>query len=208
MSKYLYNKFYGKYRILVPIDQLTNDFPRNIDGNIETEDFYIPCRYGEISHYGRSILQAYIYTSQKAKSILKRMEEEGIEAEKVLEGQSDATIFFNIKYMDFFANELMARTMGKNIRPFSSKNLPKSDYMIPEEDLQRYKDIVKKIPKEDIMQIKKLQEDFCKVNLAKKLKIKDIFKDMKKEKMYRQRKEYIHSKGYWEDFLKYLNEKI
>ena len=61
MSKYLYNKFFGKYRILVPIDQNTNDFPRSVDGDIETEDFYIPCKYGEISHYGRTVLQAYFF---------------------------------------------------------------------------------------------------------------------------------------------------
>ena len=121
MSKYLYNKFYGKYRILVPIDQRTNDFPRNVDGDIETEDFYIPCKYGEISHYGRNILQALVFSGSKYKSLEKRMKEEDINPVRVQEGQNEAVVFFNVKDMDFFATELKAKTMGKNIRPFSSK---------------------------------------------------------------------------------------
>ena len=31
---------------------------------------------------------------------------------------------------------------------------------------------------------------------------------MKKEKMYRQKKEYIHSKGCWDEFITYLSKKI
>ena len=41
MSDYLYKKFFGKYRILAPIDSQTNDFPRNDKGDVDTEDFYI-----------------------------------------------------------------------------------------------------------------------------------------------------------------------
>ncbi len=208
MSKYLYNKFFGKYRILVPIDKNTNDFPRSVDGDIETEDFYIPCKYGEISHYGRNILQAYVFSGGKYKSLEKRMTEEGIVPVKVQEGQNEATIFFNVKDIEFFASELKAKTMGKNIRPFSSKNLPKSNYVIPEEDLAKYKEAIANISKDDLVKIHRIQEEFCKKVLSKKLKIKDIFKDMKKEKMYRQKKEYIHSKGYWDEFITYLSKSL
>lgn len=208
MSKYLYNKFYGKYRILVPIDQRTNDFPRNVDGDIETEDFYIPCKYGEISHYGRNILQALVFSGSKYKSLEKRMKEKDISPVRVQEGQNEVVVFFNVKDMDFFATELKAKTMGKNIRPFSSKNLPKSDYVIPDEDLNRYKEIIANVSKDDLVKIHRIQEDFCKKVLKRKLKIKDVFKDMKKEKMYRQKKEYIHSKGYWDEFITYLSKKI
>lgn len=208
MSKYLYDKFYGKYRILAPIDQNTNDFPRDVNGKIETEDFYIPCKYGEISHYGRSVLQAYIYSKIKYTKLLKVLEEKGIHVVKTQEGQEDGTIFFNAKNIDIFASELNAKTMGKNIRPFSSRNLPVSDYKIPENDLEQYKQITFDIPKNKLAQIKKIQEDFCTKVLSKKLKIKDIFADMKKEKMYRQKKEYIHSKGYWNDFIIYLSNML
>ena len=136
------------------------------------------------------------------------MEEEGIKPIRVQEGQNEATIFFDVKDMDFFASELKAKTMGKNIRPFSSKNLPKSDYVIPDEDLIKYKKAIANVSKDDLIKIHRIQEEFCKKVLSKKLKIKDIFKDMKKEKMYRQKKEYIHSKGYWDDFVTYLSNML
>ena len=78
MSKYLYQKFYGKYRILVPIDRNTNDFPRDMEGRIETEDFYIPCKYGEISHYSRDILEAWVTSITKFNKMLKIANEKDI----------------------------------------------------------------------------------------------------------------------------------
>ena len=210
MSNYIYKNYYGKYRVLVPIDQMTNDFPRNSKGDIETEDFYIPCKYGEISHYGRNILQAWITSKYKFTSLVKLCNKEQINLINVLEGDDEGIIFFNANDFEFFANELKAKTGGKLIRPFSSKNLPTSDYVLPSEDLEKYRSIIKNVPKEDILIIAKTTEDFITEKLPKLIgiKSKNITADMKLNKMYRQKKEYIHSKGMWDEYLEYLRQNL
>ena len=43
------------------LDHDTNDFPRDDKGNLDTDDIYIKCQYGnQIYYYGRNDLVAYI----------------------------------------------------------------------------------------------------------------------------------------------------
>ena len=107
--------------------------------------------------------------------------------------------FLNVNTIRKTIKEEYPEWVKKNINDF---------YVIPEEDLAKYKEAIANISKDDIIKIHRIQEEFCKKVLSKKLKIKDIFKDMKKEKMYRQKKEYIHSKGYWDEFITYLSKSL
>ena len=52
---YLIDKFKGIYRLKVPIDRSTNDFPRKPNGQYEDIDVYIDCQYGnQIFHCDRA----------------------------------------------------------------------------------------------------------------------------------------------------------
>lgn len=42
MANYLM-KYKGKYRVKAHVDESTNDFPRNVNDQIETDDLYIKC---------------------------------------------------------------------------------------------------------------------------------------------------------------------
>ena len=70
MSNYLM-KYKGFYRLKVPIDKITNNFPKKLDGTNEDIDMYIDCRKGQISHYGHGILQVYIPKLGTGRNILK-----------------------------------------------------------------------------------------------------------------------------------------
>ena len=209
MSSYLYEKFFGKYRILAPIDYNTNDFPRNDKGDIDTEDFYIPCRTGaEISHYGGKTLDVLIPSITRGRRLIKLCKENGINISSIREGDSEVSFRFNMNDMDFIAEYLQARTQGKNIRPFSTKNLPESDYIIPKENLDKYKEIVSVVPKDNILVISQITKDFMEKKLQKKYKRIDVPTDMKRKKMSRQTKEYIHCIGEWDNFLDYMEKEI
>lgn len=209
MSDYLYKNFFGKYRILAWLDNNTNDWPRDKDGNLDTDDFYIPCKNGAlIQHYGGNILTAYIPSVIKANRLIKMCKEEGIDVFNIMDGDGEITFRFKVKHIDFIADYLGAKTSGKDIRPFSLKNLPKSDYTIPPENLENYKSIVAAVPKGELLIISRITDQFMDDILAKKHKRIDIKVDMKKKCMARQVKEYIHSMGMWDEYLKYLDKHI
>ena len=64
-------KYKGIYRLMAQVDQNTNDFPRDERGNIDSDDVYIKCAYGnQIYHYGRSTLVAYIPSLGRGHNIL------------------------------------------------------------------------------------------------------------------------------------------
>ena len=209
MSDYLYKKFFGKYRILAPIDSQTNDFPRNDKGDVDTEDFYIPCRTGaEISYYGRGMLDVLIPSITRGRKLIKLCRENNIELYSIHEGDTEVSFRFHAKDIHFIADYLQARTQGKNIRPFSLKNLPESDYVIPNEEMDEYKKIISVVPKEDILILSQITTDFMEKKLQKKYKRIDMPADMKRKKMSRQTKEYIHCMGEWDNFLDYMKKEI
>lgn len=211
MSNYL-TKYIGKYRVLAPIDQMTNDFPRGSDGRIDTEDFYISCRrngkeIAQISHFGHNTLDCIIFTYNTGRKIIKLCEEEGIPVTDVKEGDREIYFHFKANNMEWFAEKLGAMTQGKNIRPFSIRNLHKSDYQVSEEDLSKYKDIISAVGKDDKLIIAKLTDRFLEENVEKSL-TRSVESELRYHKMSRQKKEYIHKIGMWERYLKYLKERL
>lgn len=98
------------------------------------------------------------------------------------------------------------KTSGASISPFSSRNLSKSDYRIPDEILEEYKQIVAKIPRERILNITHSTNAFIKSLATKRETYEDIKADMAKKGL--KAKEYIHSIGQWDEYIKYLEENL
>ena len=121
---------------------------------------------------------------------------------------TDEEVLFRFKWdkMKDFEKYFKPKTSAANRSPFSSKNLLKSDYEIPEADQLKYKEIASKLPKEDILKIGHLSNDYLKTLVNKKKSIESIKDDMKLNCM--KVKEYIHFIGRWDDYLKYLEREI
>lgn len=113
---------------------------------------------------------------------------------------------FRAKDMELLEKYLKPRTHGANISPFSNKNRPKTQYVIPDEELAAYKDMIKNLPFESIALVAKYTSDFIKSLATKKLTHDDIKSDMYKKGL--KGKEYIHSIGKWNEYLKFMNEKV
>lgn len=118
-------------------------------------------------------------------------------------------VLFKFKYADSdkIIPLLKPRTSGSNISPFSSRNLPQNkNYRIPDEDLIKYKNIIEKIPSERILTVSHTTNSFIK-SLANKRKPLDSIKtDMKLKRL--RGKEYIHSIGLWDKYIKYLEKNL
>lgn len=221
-------KYKGIYRLMAHIDQNTNDFPRDERGNIDSDDVYIKCAYGnQIYHYGRSTLVAYIPSLGRGHNILLALGKEfcGVEdripydelyltLEKqgkiwdIIENDKEIEFKFSAKDIELIAKYLKPQTGGANISPFSSRNLPKRKYDIDLTDLQEYREIINKIPKGNILIIKNLTSQFLNDILKKDKAYRrvDINADMKKKML--KGKEYIHYIGKWNEYIKFLKENI
>lgn len=218
MANYLL-KYKGKYRILPELDQNTNDFPRNEDGSIEDIDIYIACQYGnKIFSYG-SInnkkdvwLQAYIPSIGRGHNIVKALNKQKIEYDNYVETDEEVEFIFKAKDIDTVAELMKVKTSGASISPFSNKNLPKSKIEIPSEDIAKYKEITGVVPKGDLLSIHRVTTSFLEDVLQKIFKKKnkefDYKSDMKTLSLSRQTKEYIYTKGLWEEYLDYLKENL
>lgn len=210
------------------IDQNTNDFPRDERGNIDSDDVYIKCAYGnQIYHYGHSTLMAYIPSLGRGHNILYALGKElcGIEDRiqydelyslleqqgkiwDIVENDKEIEFKFSAKDIELIAKYLKPQTGGANISPFSSRNLPKRKYDIGSMDLQEYRKIINKIPKGNILIIKNLTSQFLSDILKKDKAYRrvDVNADMKKKML--KGKEYIHYIGKWNEYIKYLKEHI
>lgn len=122
--------------------------------------------------------------------------------------ESDEEILFRFHWekMKDFGKYFKPKTSAASRSPFSSKNLPKSDYEIPEEDQLKYKEVAAKLPKEDILKIGHMTNDYIKSLANKKNKLDTIKDDMKQKCM--RNNQYIHSIGKWDDYLEYLEKEI
>ena len=205
---YLYDKFKGIYRLKVPIDSNTNDYCRKLNGTYEDVDMYIDCQFGnKVFHFGGNILQAYIPSLQRGHNILKKLEE--IDKFLIFDiEETDSEVLFKFKYVnsDIIIPLLKPRTSGAGISPYSVKNLPKSSYTIPDEDLVLYKNTVAKIPPEHILTIIHGTNNFIKSLATKKNPMENIKADMRKKCL--KGKEYIHSIGKWQEYIQYLRDNI
>ena len=205
---WLIDKFKGIYRIKVPYSLDTNDFPRKLNGTYEDVDMYIECQNNiKIFHFGHGTLQAYIPTIIRGHKLVKAIKEINDELIFDIE-ETDSEVLFKFKHKDSdtIIPLLKPKTSSANRSPFSTKNLPKSSYDIPSEDLEAYKNITAKIPKEDILSIAHMTNNFIKSFATKKNPLENIKADMKKKGL--RGREYIHSIGKWNEYIKYLEKEL
>lgn len=191
-----------------PINPDTNDFNRKLNGIYEDIDVYIDCQHGnKVFYYGNSILEAYVPSLQRGHNIIKTLQQiDPLIITHLQEGDSEVIFRFKYSNSDKVIPLLKPRTSGANISPFSSKNLPKSSYTIPEKDLNIYKHIVAKIPREDILTITHNTNKFIKSLATKKNSMENIKADMKLKGL--NGKEYIHSIGQWDNYINYLRKEL
>ena len=121
-----------------------------------------------------------------------------------MENASEVEFKFNAKNIETIAKYLKPSTYGADISPFSTRNLPKSNYQIPEADLKRYKEVVEKKFGEDYLSVHHKTKEYLKKLTTKKNPLENIKKDMKMKCM--KPKEYIHYIGKFEEYLKFLED--
>lgn len=212
-------RYKGKYRVLCELDMDTNDFPRNSDGKIDDDvGLYIPCKYnGKIYAYGREgkymQLCAYIPSRTRGRNIKKQMDKDKVPYHHYDETDEEVSFLFPSTEIDIVAKLVGAKVSGANISPFSTRNLSKNkDIKIPEEDMGKYKNIVKTINKNNMYQIRIVTNNFLNNVLQRKERKKDKNfdwkADSKRMKLSRQLKEYIYMKGYWNNFISYFQKNI
>lgn len=113
---------------------------------------------------------------------------------------------FHYKNSNIVIPILKPKTSGAKISPFSSKNLAKTKYIIPNEELKVYKDLISNIPKEHILSVTHVTNAFIKSLSSKKNPLENIKADMKLAGL--KGKEYIHYIGEWDKYILYLKNYI
>lgn len=212
MAGYLVRNYKSVYRILPVINNATNDFCRDCNGKIDEDNVYIPCYYNSrIWHYGRSKLIAYIPSVQRGHNVIKALKKNGVNVFDCDESDEEVVFKFNASDMDQVASLMKPKTSGAKTSPFSSKNLPKAQVDIPENELARYKNLVSKLGTSGMSVIRTANKNFLDEVLAKKLRQKyakkpfDYKSDMRAMCLSRDTKAYIYVRGLWEDYLKFLD---
>ena len=160
-----------------------------------------------IYYYGNKFLQAYIPSLQRGNNIIKLIQE--IDSNIISNiHRTDSEVEFMFKYSDSdkVIPLLKPKISGSCISPFSSKNRPKSAYIIPDEDLVVYKNIVQNIPQNELIRISHITNNFIKSLSTKKNSVENIKADMKLKGL--KGKEYIHCIGKWNEYIKCLEDNI
>ena len=156
IANYLMTHYKGKYRLRTPIDKKLKTFPREYTGLFAENDVYIDCQKGiKVFHYGNRTLEAYIPSIGRGHNIVKAIQENLSNdiIYNIVETDSEVLFRFNSKYMTDLEPYLKPKTNGADRSPFSTKNLRKTKYVIPDEDLSMYKQIVENIPKNQLIGI-------------------------------------------------------
>ena len=122
------------------------------------------------------------------------------------DNDSEVTFHFKADNMDKLESYLKPKVSGADRSPFSTKNLPKSDYEIPESDLNTYKEITSVVPKNEILKISGIMNRFLKSLCNKRYTSEQQRADMRLKGL--SGKEYIHSIGKWNEFIKYLRKEL
>lgn len=232
MSYYL-SRYVCTYRVKSEIDLRTNDFVRNAEGKIETGNTYIKCMHdARIFHYGRDVLECYVPSLLRGRNMLKNIAMElGFDLEKygtpcsykqlfedlennavvfdIYESDSECCWKFHAKHIDLIAKYIKPQTSGANISPFSTKNLPKKKYYISLEELAFYRQIIGEVNLDDKLVIAKITTAFITQIIPKNHKeyAKTDMKTLMKQTMLKG-KEFIHSLGFWDEYLSYLREQL
>lgn len=161
----------------------------------------------KIFYYGHSVLQAYIPSLIRGHNVIKSINE--INSELIFDIEETSTeVLFKFKYKnsDQIIPLLKPRTSGAGRSPYSTKNMPKSDYKIPDKEIVRYKNLIANLPRERSLSIGYLTNNYLKSLCKKKGSYDDMKKDMKLKML--KGKEYVHSIGKWDDYLKYLETEL
>lgn len=124
----------------------------------------------------------------------------------IQESDEELTFKFKANKIDMLEKYFKFKTSAADRSPFSTKNLPKSNYSIPDEDLLAYKNIISKLPKEHVLKIGHITNEFIQSLVNKKNTIENIKNDMKLKCL--KNKEYIHSINKWQDYIKYLKQEV
>lgn len=202
-------RYKGTYRLKAPYDLRNNQYGRKLNGTLEDIDVYPDWQRGnKVFHYGRSILQAYIPSLIRGHNVLKKLTDlygQDIVSD-IEESDSEVLFRFNARDIKKIIPLLKPRTNGSGISPFSSKNLPKTKYITPDEDFAMYKNIIKNIPQKEVLGISHMTNDFVKSISTKNNTYENIKNDMIAKGL--KGKEYIHSIGKWNEYIEFLRDKL
>lgn len=181
-----------------------------MDDTYEDIDCYITCANKiRIYSYGRGVLEVYIPSIGRGRNILRAIREEiGDDIVfNIVETDKEVLFRFNAKHMEQLEKYLKPRTSGASISPFSNKNLPKNkSYKMPDADLLPYKELIAILPKNQLILIGKCTTSFLKSIATKKNTWENIKSDMALKGL--KGKEYIHSIGQWDKYIKYLKANL
>ena len=210
MARYL-QKFVGEYRVKACYDLDTNDYPRLEDGTLDPsfDDLYIPCKANcVIRHAYQDNLDAYIPSLKRGNNLIKNIRAKYGEniIYDVDETSEEIVFYFKANDIEKIAEFMQPMTNGKDTSPFSKKNLPKAKYTIPEKDLEKYKEIIKDIPKTESLRISRISDKFDAI-IQKKMGKKYDVKVERKKAMLKQ-KEFVHKIGLWSDYIEFMQKHI
>ena len=223
MSNRYMMKYKGKYRLLTPIDQETNDFPRTPNGDVEEDlEIYITCQHGsKIYAYGTDghkemQLAAYVPSLGRGRNVRKAMDKEKIEYYAYDETDEEVRFLFSSNDIEKVAKLLKAKISGANISPMSKRNLPKNNnVIIPDDDMAIYRNATSSINSNNMAKLKSINKVFMDDVLAKRLKENprarkpfDYKTDMRRLMLAGKTKEYIWVKGLWKEYVDYLNDNL
>lgn len=209
MFRYL-EKYIGTYRVLAPVDQETNDFPRDEQGNIEEsfDDLYIDCAKGLIKHsYDPYYLVWYSDRLSLGRNVKKEFESHHIDIHDYEETDSEVLIYFDAKLLDKVAKIVKPKTQGKKISPYSDRGRQeKTTYYVPDKDAQKYSEVTKDLDRSQKLVFgRKIIKDFDDVIISKKGKKFNLKKDRDDSGL--PNREYIHYIGMWDDFVDFARKK-
>ena len=122
--------------------------------------------------------------------------------------ETDEEVLFKFKYqnMDKLEAILKPLTTSPNRSPFSSKNLQKSDYKIPDEDLKKYKTITANLPQNKLISLVHTSQRFLTTLSTSQKKQEQMRSEMKRLGM--KPKEYYHYIHKWDEYLEYLENEL
>lgn len=129
----------------------------------------------------------------------------------IMENDAEVEIKFHAKDIELIAKYIKPSTFGASISPFSTRNLPKRKEKysaISADEMREYESILNQIPKDGLLNLSRLTSRFISDILQNKRQYRqlNIKSDMRKKML--KGKEYIHSMGLWNEYIKYLKENI
>lgn len=210
MYRYL-EKYTGTYRVLAYYDIELNDFPRDETGSIDKsfDDLYIPCRKGIITHTYDDFDRLALCIYDKRPSVVNKIYDEirnkypKINLKLEILG-NDGYIYFNADDIKKIATIVKPKTSGAKIKWSDNRNLPKVEYIIPEEDNKQLVKVMDSLTKTQKMHFAKSCNSAFLDSISNSKY--DAKTEMKKSRL--SAKEYIHSIGMWDKYIKFAKKKV